>query len=156
VNRLLIFAGALALNVTQPALSFAHPPPAVPPMPTSVNRAPLPDYTVPRPARPMGHPVLEPIPKFSPYPYSWPQWGWTPGFLSPLSCLANSGLWGPGALATPGDGSGMPDVTLGSLVDAQSRNFLTTSPSYGQFYGQTSLQLGFQPFGCGSSYSLGP
>jgi hypothetical protein len=118
----------------------------------------------------MGHPVLEPIPKFSPYPYSWPQWGWTPGFLSPLSCLANSGLWGPGALATPGDGSGMPDVTLGSLVDAQSRNFLTTSPSYGQSYGQTSadtsvatggmsgpsLQLGFQPFGCGSSYSLGP
>ncbi len=193
MNRLLLFAGAIALSLMQPAQSFAAPPPA--PMP--VHHAPLPVYhPAPAPAQPNhtttqgrdsftlplelnvrpkplpqtpGRPALEPTPKLLPYRNSWQPfgWGWSPGFLSSqFPCFANGSSWGPwGLLATPTNTSAMPDVTLGSLVDAQSRNFLTSYPSYGQLSAGTSaataatsgptFQYGFQSGQCGPSYSFG-
>jgi hypothetical protein len=122
----------------------------------------------------LGQPALEATPKLLPYRYSWPWgWGWSPGFLSAFPCFANSSFWGPwglaatptDAFATPAETSAMPGVTLGSLVDANSRNFLTTYPSYGLSSAETSaatpltsgptLQYGFQSGGCGPSYSFG-
>lgn len=192
MSRLLLFVGAIALSLTQPARSLAAPP-AVP-MP--VSRAPLSAYhpaTAGQPNRPAtqsrgglavplhlgvrpkplpqtpARPALEATPKLLPYRYAWQPWGWgwNPGFLSSqVPCFANSSFWGPwGMLATPTDTSAMPGVTLGSLVDAQSRNFLTSYPSYGQASEETSaataatsgpaFQYGFQSAQCGSSYSFG-
>jgi hypothetical protein len=190
VSRLLLFAGAIALSLTQPARSLAAPPA----MPMPVYRAPLSAYH-PAPGQPNrpatqsrggfaaplhldvrpkplpqtpARPALEATPKLLPYRYSWQPWGWgwNPGFLSSQPCFANSSFWGQGSmLATPTDTSAMPGVTLGSLVDAQSRNFLTSYPAYGQTAADTSavaaatsgpaFQYGFQSAQCGPSYSFG-
>jgi hypothetical protein len=153
----MLFAGAVALSFTQPAISIAAPaPPAPPPMPPS--HASLPAYhPAPVSVRPLEinvRPQMPPL-KLLPYRYPWQQWGsgWTPGFLLPqLPCVAKSP-----------DASDMPDVTLGSLVDAQSRNFLTSYPAYDRLSGDASaaaattgpaLQYGFQPFGCAPSFGF--
>ena len=183
MSRLLLFAGAIALSLTLPARSLAAPP-AVPmpvsraplsayhpaPAPAQPNRpatqsrgslsVPLHLDVRPRPLpQTPGRPALEATPKLLPYRYSWQPWGWgwSPGFLSSqVPCFANNSFWGPwGMLATPTDTSAMPGVTLGSLVDAQSRNFLTSYPSYGQATSGPAFQYGFQSALCGSSYSFG-
>jgi hypothetical protein len=182
VSRFPIFAGTLALSLTQPAVSLAQPPPAPPP---PVYRAPMPsDHHAPSSAYHAAFPAYRPLPpssleiprlrpapepslKFLPYRYPWQQsgWGWSPAFLSSqLPCFGGSSFWGPWGLANQSDSYAMPDVTLGSLVDGQSRNFLTTYPSYGQALTDSSaaaassgptLQYGFQQVGCGSPYSFG-
>jgi hypothetical protein len=196
VSRFLVFAGAVALSLTQPALSLANPPPA---MPLPVFHAPLPVYhpVAPAPAR-ASHAAarsggdfrvpfegnVRPQPTtpllLPPHRYSWFGWtpGWSQGFFAPqFPCFGSNSFWGPldmlaasgGTSATPADTIATPGITLGSLVDAQSRNFLTTYPSYSQAYGETSadtsapladtsapsFQYGFQSAGCGPSYSFG-
>jgi hypothetical protein len=184
MSRFLLFAGAVTLILMQPAVSFAEPPPAPAPVyHAHVNRpAPAPaqpshtvvqgrdSFTLPielkmRPnAFPQAHwePALEPPTKVLPYRYSWQPWqpGWSSGFLSPeFGCFPNGSF-----LGTPNDTSAMSGVTLGSLADANSRNFLTSTPSDKQYSAQTSgaaeatssptLQYGFQSGACGPSYSF--
>jgi hypothetical protein len=196
VNRFLLFAGAVALSVTLPARSLAAPPPAPMPVyhPPIYHPAPAPaqpnhtatlgrdSFRLPtdlnlRPTRlpgTLGHPALQVPTKWLPYPYSWQPWqsGWNSGFLSsPFPCFGASS-WGPWGLAAtpPGqtatDASALSDVTLGSLADANSRNFLTSPTSYAQSAAMAStatpagsgptFQYGFQSGGaCGPSYSFG-
>jgi hypothetical protein len=154
MNRFLAFAGAVALTLSQPALTLAAPPagpmapmraaPSIfgPPAPAR----PAPPLHFPAPTLPRSN-VIKTTPLAIPIRFPWRTWGWNQPFIVyPSSCYWGSGFGGPsGMLPTP-------TLSLGSTTGDQfGDQFNPLYPSYN--FGSVNFAVqpyGLQPTLCGS------
>jgi hypothetical protein len=154
MNRFLAFAGAVALTLSQPALTLAAPPAGqiapmrvAPPISGSLPAArPAPALHFPAPTLPRSD-ATKTTPLAIPNLITWRNWGWNQPFIVyPLSCYAGSGFWGPWGMLPS------PTLSLGSTIGDQLGNpFSDSYPSYNV----GSVNLAVQPYGlqptlCGS------